>query len=127
MAQGHGQGIGNIIWFRYLPQVKNGLDHGGHLLFGGPTITHHGLLNLEGSIFTNLALGLSSRQQAYAPGLAHEKGIGNIAVEKKLLHSDGVRLPALKQFAGLLINAEEPLFNGLSSRRADTTIILRQK
>ena len=69
MADGEGEGVGNIVGFGRFAQVEEEADHLLHLFFFGATITGDGFFDFCGGIFGDIQIMATGRHQGDATDL----------------------------------------------------------
>jgi hypothetical protein len=97
-ANSHCQGVSRVIRFGYFRQAQKHFDHTLDLLFPGPAVSGHGLLDLKRGELDDRHTVLPGDQNDYSAGLAHHQGRLGVLAEKKLFYRDQVRLVPFYKF-----------------------------
>lgn len=63
MADGEGEGVGNVVGFGRFAQVEQEADHLLHLFFFGATIASDGFFDFSGGIFGDIQIIATGRHQ----------------------------------------------------------------
>ena len=84
VAEGEGEGVGDVVGFGNVRKLQDAFDHDLHLLFLGAPVAGEGLLYLERCVFGESNAKCLKRQENRAAGLTHGDDCFLIFEEKYL-------------------------------------------
>lgn len=119
MADGQCEGVGGVGGLRRVGQMKQSGDHGGHLLFVGPSRSGDGSLDLTRGVQGNGAAVTCCDQHGNSGRLRRSHHGAHVVLGEHPFHRHRIRRERPDERVHGLLQCEESTLRGVTGRSAD--------